>query len=769
MTLFNTSKLRTGRFASRPARGLAIIVFLTAFIWLAAALSAVASEPRPLARTILALYDGERYPDVRATLIHRLAEMPLNHLGLKVRYHDIHAPLPAAASLDDVRGVLTWFEDDKTANPEALVNWAETVVERGIRWVIVDDLGIHRDREGKDTSTVLVNRYLALLGLGTDGRWKTPTYDVKLAIRTPDMVEFERPYQGILPAFLNVRKESPALASHLGASWGLNGAHRGELVVTGPRGGYVQSGYFAEVGEGRVAWLVNPFEFFRRSFATDEVPKPDTTTLSGRRIYYSHIDGDGWRNPTEIERYPGKLSTEVIYREALAPYGDLPVTVSAIAGDLDPEWYGSTAARELAREIFALPQVEVATHTYSHPFDWSYFGDGYKPEDEWRDHWSQRPESDRWRTRYPQAAAESPQTQGDLQKGGSLDYDTPRAYGNFPYDLEREIGGSARALEPLLPKNKKVSLVLWTGDTRVGEAALKEAARLGMKNMNGGDTRFDSEYPSCGWVSPIGVETGGGIQIYASASNENNYTHLWQDRFYGFRHLQQTLKNTESPRRLKPMNIYYHMYSGQKEASLRALLENLNYARSEKIAPVSGSHYAALAEGFYSTEMLAIGPSEWQIRKRGKLSTLRFDDSEAKAVDFSRSRGVIGQRHYQGSLYVALDAAVEEPVVALKGHPAGGPLPASSRPYLLEGRWNIWDLSTAQPRQAQFTAQGYGPGAMRWKVPREGLYRVSIESDDETQTSITAQASPEGVLEFTVNAPALTPVRITIQTMDDVL
>ena len=52
---------------------------------------------------------------------------------------------------------------------------------------------------------MLVNRYLALLGLGTDGRWKTPTYDVKLAIRTPDMVEFERPYQGILPAFLNVR------------------------------------------------------------------------------------------------------------------------------------------------------------------------------------------------------------------------------------------------------------------------------------------------------------------------------------------------------------------------------------------------------------------------------------------------------------------------------------------------------------------------------------------------------------------------------------
>ncbi len=32
-------------------------------------------------------------------------------------------------------------------------------------------------------------------------------------------------------------------------------------------------------------------------------PVPDVTTHSGRRMYYSHIDGDGWRNVTLVKPY----------------------------------------------------------------------------------------------------------------------------------------------------------------------------------------------------------------------------------------------------------------------------------------------------------------------------------------------------------------------------------------------------------------------------------------------------------------------------------
>ncbi|UCD11490.1 MAG: hypothetical protein JSU88_12745 [Nitrospinaceae bacterium] len=767
MTFLDPKPFGASRPPRSPGRRL-IVLGLLLLISPVLGTAATAAPGKTLERIVLALYDGEKYPDVRGTPIHRMAEMPLNHLGLKVRYHDIHQPMPDVAGMKGVRGVLTWFEDDRNPNPKAFVAWAENVMKQGVRWVIFGDLGIHHDGGGKDTSIRLLNRYLARLGLHTDGRWETPTYDIRLRKKTPGMVEFERAYEGILPPFLNVRAASADAVTHLAAEWGKGGASRSALVITGPQGGYAQTGYTALVSEKRLLWLVNPFEFFRQTFATDQLPKPDTTTLSGRRIYYSHIDGDGWRNRTEIEVYSGKLSTEVILKEAIEPYSDLPVTVSAIAGDLDPEWYGSEAARAAARKIFALDQVEAATHTYSHPFDWNYFGDSYNPLEEWRDFWSQQPASHHWRDRYPKGAASAPKP--DLAgQAEPREYPTPRAYGNFPFDLKQEIGGSVRALDPLLPPGKQVELILWTGDTWVSEAALREASRLGLKNLNGGDTRLDHEFPSCGWVSPIGVALGGGLQIYASASNENNYTHLWQDRFYGFRHLHQTLENTESPRRLKPMNIYYHMYSGQKEASLRALLDNLNYARAANVAPVSASHYAAIAEGFYSTELISMGASEWRVKNRGRLNTLRFDDASGKAVDFEHSHGVVGQRHYQGSLYVALDADAREPVVALKGHPANNRYATSARPYLLEGRWEVRGLSYPRGALAQFTARGYGKGTMRWKVPHPGMYQVRIEKEGGWKSSITAKAGDDGLLSFTVDAPGLTPVRITLGVMDEVL
>ena len=47
--------------------------------------SAVAQEVQ-VPRTILALYDSADSPTIRMGLIHRLAEMPLNHLGLLVEY-----------------------------------------------------------------------------------------------------------------------------------------------------------------------------------------------------------------------------------------------------------------------------------------------------------------------------------------------------------------------------------------------------------------------------------------------------------------------------------------------------------------------------------------------------------------------------------------------------------------------------------------------------------------------------------------------------------
>ena len=152
------------------------------------------------------------------------------------------------------------------------------------------------------------------------------------------------------------------------------------LISTHPNGGMIV-GEFVNRGDYTTPikqLYLNTFEYLRRAFATDDLPKPDTTTLVGRRIYYSHIDGDGWRNLSQVKAYAQRrsMSAEVILREVIEAYPDLPVTVAPIVADLDPSWFGSEQAQALARDIFALPQVEMASHTLSHPFDWGFFADG---------------------------------------------------------------------------------------------------------------------------------------------------------------------------------------------------------------------------------------------------------------------------------------------------------------------------------------------------------------------------------------------------------
>src|ERR1700733_10391284 len=76
-------------------------------------------------RTIIALYNGG---NIQESYIHTVAEMPLNHLGLVLEYHDIHDPLPAIAQRKDVRGVLTWFLKPVPQDPKAYFEWAANAV-----------------------------------------------------------------------------------------------------------------------------------------------------------------------------------------------------------------------------------------------------------------------------------------------------------------------------------------------------------------------------------------------------------------------------------------------------------------------------------------------------------------------------------------------------------------------------------------------------------------------------------------------------------------
>ena len=108
----------------------------------------------------------------------------------------------------------------------------------------------------------------------------------------------------------------------------------------------------------------------------------------------------------------------------------------------------------------------------------------------------------------------------------------------------------------------------------------------------------DREWPSYTRVAPLMRQVGQHWQTYTSASNENLYTHLWTGPFYGFRHVIETFEGTERPRRVAPVNVYYHYYSGERVASLAALHHVHEWVLRQPLARLFTSEYLAIVEGF---------------------------------------------------------------------------------------------------------------------------------------------------------------------------
>jgi hypothetical protein len=738
---------------------------------------------------ILAIYDGRYQKDIRDTRIHRLLEMPLNHLGLVVRYQDRNTGLPSLAEMQDVRGVLTWFESDTMKNPAEFLTWAEAAIDAGKRFVVIGDLSVSRNLQGQSTQTELINHFLAKLGLRAED-WTPVTYDVRVVYKNPEMMDFERPLPAVLPPFDRVKAIEPHVRAHLVARRGNDPATDSPLIVTGPHGGYIANGYthFAtdplpgansQSGEVRLQWYLNPFEFFRLAFATDEVPKLDTTTIVGRRIYYSHIDGDGWRNQTEVPKYrrEGISSAEVILRETIKPFPDLPVTVGPIAGDLDSHWLGNQESLAVAKEILALPWVEAGSHTYSHPLDWETLAQGAQEnaathenlwticERLWRplwervaEQWSKPEMAETKAQEEEQGGRDDIRLNTKLRRGQSR----LRSYNLYPFDADQEIGGSIDFINRLLPAGKRVKILQWSGTTLGSESIVQATRKAGVRNINGGDTRFDNEFDSYAWVAPLGRQVGRFHQIYSSDSNENTYTNLWNERYFGFRYLVQTLRRTDSPIRVKPFNLYYHMFSGEKQPGLDALLGNLQFARSQELAPITASHYAAIVDGFYSAAITQIGNRRWRVEDRDGLDTVRFDRADRLTLDWANSSGVLGERHYQGSLYVALDSADQVPVVALtesNTHAKG----SIARPYLVQSRWIVSHLRI-ESRSFSFEAQGFGAGEMEWQTTPGVRYLIRISGAGWPREARLA-SSPEGRLRFSLtegrSEPIFEPLEVT--------
>jgi len=386
-------------------------------------------------------------------------------------------------------------------------------------------------------------------------------------------------------------------------------------IFTAPWGGMVLSPYvFYRRSDYEHMWLFNPFEFLKTALNTPDWPVPDTTTRAGRRIFYSHADGDGFRN--ESSAYIGKKSGEVLIDEIIKKY-PYPYTASIIEAEIRALVKDQDSAEEprlvkIARDLFALPQIEASSHSYTHPFYWQA--------------------NDQTSALY---------TEDNLELKPEIDVSK--------LDLEREITGSIRYMEStLLPPGKRVEIFLWTGNCRPGPDAIAICNRLGIENMNGGYVIITKKNPSLTNVSPRTMSWGEELQIFCSHENDNIYRGFWQVDgkasipFYGgFMHAADSFKRTESPLRLKPVNIYFHWYSGDNLSALRAIKSLFDWAITQPLHAITATQFARIARDAHRTELFRDANDHWLISNFGDSSNYRIHASQGYP-NLATSKGVLG-------------------------------------------------------------------------------------------------------------------------------
>ncbi len=400
---------------------------------------------------------------------------------------------------------------------------------------------------------------------------------------------------------------------------------KSEVVGITKWGGYALYPFVVQnVGEKQTYWVLNPFAFLTKALQLKQIPVADLTTKNGLRMLMVHIDGDGWA--TKSEWFKGPIAAQSLLDKVLMKY-QIPTTASIIEGEVSEKGVYPQFAKQsiqVARDIFKLPWVEVATHTYTHPF-------------KWRD-----------------LARDKAGVGYNLQIPG------------YKYSPQREITGSMDYINRVLaPKGKKCKVILWPGDTNPDEAALAVAFQDHLLFMNGGDTLFTENNKTLTAIAPIGIVKGKYIQIYAPNQNENVYTNDWTGPFYGFRRVIETYQLTESPHRYKPIDIYYHTYSASKKGSLRALFQVYDWALKQPTNKIYSSEYIKRAVSFYHVVYAQTGDG-WLVRNMGALKEYRVPNTWGYPV---LSTHVMGYNHYDHQAYVHMNGGSTADIMFSKNPP----------------------------------------------------------------------------------------------------
>lgn len=610
-------------------------------------------------RRVLIVYYGGESPSRNYSVAHRFLQMPLNHMGYVVDYADVREPLPRGVLRDRYAGVVVSFSGFvPEAEGRTTSRWIRARMDEGIPLAVMGSFGMLPEDAFADR-----------LGI----RFPTEPIRGELRIARHDpMIGFEiapqAPVQPFNPVYLTTEGSKKARPLVEFVDQRKQSSVGGALM---PWGGFILDPYaLTEIpGTEYMRWVIDPFAFLTRALSLPPIPVPDVTTENGRRLFFSHVDGDGFPSRAELPGSP--IAAQVLLKEIFEKYR-VPQTMSVIEAEVAPHGLHPEMSAELediARRMFRLPHVEVASHTYSHPFLWD-----------------------------------------QSVKHGVFD-DSGEAAINlslpgYTMDLRREIVGSTDYINSrLAPPGKRVKILLWSGDTAPSAEALAITEEAGLLNLNGGDTSITRANPSLTEVGAHGIQKNGRLQVYAPITNENIYTNLWRGPYYGYERVIESFEMTDKPRRIKPVDIYYHVYSASKRAGLNTLHKVYRWAQAQPLHPVFASEFIRKVQDFHGYAV-ARDEGGWRVRGDGFLRTLRLPPALGTPV-LQASQNVAGYNMGVEGPYVHLSSGR----AWLKTAPAdAAPAAPARQPFLREANarldgWKVQDGGSL----TEFDLKGFGP------------------------------------------------------------
>ncbi|MET0776828.1 MAG: bifunctional glycoside hydrolase 114/ polysaccharide deacetylase family protein [Pseudomonas mandelii] len=563
-------------------------------------ISSIEIQPRRIAL----LYDP-REGDLVRNAGHTLLGGLLEYLGYRVDYLPVDGSLPEHRFSGLYAGIVTWMTSGPPQDASAFNSWIGKRLDEQVPVVffsglpiqdplLLKRLGLNRSAPIGTQALTISYQDKALIG----------AFEAPVQPRSRDLTAISLLPKGPKAALLLTTADGQTFAPVATAEWG----------------GVALAPYILETNNERSRWILDPFAFLQASLRLPVQPRPDTTTENGRRIATVHIDGDGFPSRAEVRGTP--YAGKQVLDDFIRPNPFL-TSVSIVEGEISPRGMFPFLARELepiARELFANPKVEVATHTFSHPFFMQ-----------------------------PEVA----QKRENFNPEYGLKMAIP---GYDKIDFRREIFGSRDYInQQLTTPEKPVKLVFWPGDALPSAATLKLAYDAGLKNVNGAETMLTKANPSLTGLNPLLRPTEGGLQYYAPIINENLYTNLWKGPYYGFRDVIDTFELTDSPRRLRGLHLYYHFYSSTKQASIKAMNEIYGYMKDQQPMSLWMSDYLDRVHGLYQASLARTAEGNWQVRGMDALRTLRLDP-QMGWPDLLRSQGVAGVRDLPQGRYVALSS-----------------------------------------------------------------------------------------------------------------